>query len=61
MTRAAACSTVTRADPVAFPAAAVMVAIPRPTAVTSPFVATVATEALDDDHVTVTPVRTWPP
>ncbi len=60
VTFAADCSTVTRADPVAFPAAAVIVAIPPRTAVTRPFAATVATAGLEDDHATVTPLRTWP-
>ena len=43
----------TAAVPLADPDVAVMVAVPSATAVTSPAVETVATEALDVAHVTV--------
>ena len=46
--------------PVAEPAVAEIVAVPSPTAVTSPEASTVATAGLPVDQVTVTPVITWP-
>ena len=43
------------------PDVAVMVAVPLPTAVTSPAAEMVATEALDVAHVTVAPEMMFPP
>jgi hypothetical protein len=53
--------TVIVANPLVPSLVAVMFAIPMPAAVTAPVDDTVATLVLSDDHVTVRPVRTWPP
>ena len=56
----ASCSTNTAALPVTEPVAAVIVAVPLPTAVTRPVASTPATPALLDDQVTAVPAMTWP-
>ena len=53
--------TVTEAVPVAEPEVPVIVPLPSATEVTKPADETVATELLEDDHVTVVPVITVPP
>ena len=59
-TAATCCSTVTWASPEAPPAVAVTVAVPLPTAATSPVPLTVATAASPVAQVTVTPVIAEP-
>ena len=53
--------TVTEAVPVAEPEVPVIVPLPSATEVTKPADETVATELLEDDHVTAVPVITVPP
>ena len=60
-TLAATWPTVTEAVPVAEPEVPVIVPLPSATEVTKPADETVATELLEDDHVTAVPVITVPP
>ena len=60
-TLAATWPTVTEAVPVAEPELPVIVPLPSATEVTKPADETVATELLEDDHVTPVPVITVPP
>ena len=61
VTLAATWPNVTEAVPVAEPEVPVIVALPSVTEVTNPADETVATELLEDDHVTAVPVITVPP
>ena len=54
------CATVKAALPETPPDDAVTLATPSPTAVTSPFVSTVATASSADDHVTSVAAAAWP-
>ena len=60
VTAATSRPTLTVADPVAEPAAAVIVASPSHRARTSPVESTTATAVSSDAHVTVTPSTAWP-